>query len=271
MRRDDAPAGPRRLEGFGLHRAKPASVSFARCEGPSTLNGVTLEGWVPAPSERSTAIARGEDTLATVEHLFAAVAALRAFDGLAITVEGPEVPLLDGGARAFVDAIGPIAPAPPRLVVARDSEIVVGDARYAFRRAEGVLVEVVVDFGDERLAPRARWEGDAEDFRARVATARTFGFEREVEMLLARGLASHVSPESVVVLGESRVLSAGRPFTADEPARHKLLDLIGDLGVHGGPPMGHVEAVRPGHASTHDAVARAIAEGALVRARDTTL
>ena len=259
--------GPARLEGFGLHRAKPARVDFARCEGPSRLNGVPLDRWRPVPSERSTAIAYGDRTIATVEHLFAAIAVLRARDGLAVTVDGPEVPLLDGGALAFVDAIGAIAPAAPSLVVARDWEIAVGDARYSFRRADGMIVEVVVDFDDARLAPRARWEGDPEDFRARIAPARTFGFEREVEMLLARGLASHVSPESVVVLGEGRVLSAGRPFTADEPARHKLLDLIGDLGVHGGPPMGHVEAVRPGHASTHEAVARAIAEGALVRGR----
>lgn len=254
------------LEGFGLHRGKPARVAFARCDGPSRLNDVPFDQWRPVPSERSTAVAHGDRTIATVEHLFAAIAALRALEGLAVTVDGPEVPLLDGGASAFMDAIGPITPASPRLVVARAWDFTVGDARYSFRPGGGRVVEVIVDFDDARLAPRARWEGDPEDFRERIAPARTFGFEREVEMLLARGLASHVSPESVVVLGEGRVLSAGRPFTADEPARHKLLDLIGDLGVHGGPPVGHVEAVRPGHASTHEAIARGIAEGALRRA-----
>jgi len=55
------------------------------------------------------------------------------------------------------------------------------------------------------------------DFRTRIAIARTFGFEREVEELLARGLASHVTPESVVVIGEERILSSGAPFRADEP------------------------------------------------------
>lgn len=260
----------RSLEGFGLHRGKPARVDFVQCEGPSTLNGVPLDQWRPIPSERSTAIQAGAQTVGTVEHLFAAIAAAGAFEGLAIVVDGPEVPLLDGGAAAFLDAIGPVPSASPRLVVARDFEVVVGDARYVFRRAERVSIEVIVDFGDDRLAPRARWDGDGDDFRARIAVARTFGFEREVEMLLARGLASHVSPESVVVVGDGRVLSAGRPFASDEPARHKLLDLVGDLGVWGGPPVGHAFATRPGHAATHEAVARAMAVGALER-RDTSV
>jgi UDP-3-O-[3-hydroxymyristoyl] N-acetylglucosamine deacetylase len=124
------------------------------------------------------------------------------------------------------------------------------------------------DFADPRIAKTARWDGDPRDFRERIAAARTFGFAHEVEALAARGLASHVAPESVVVFAPDAVLFSGRPFTADEPARHKLLDLAGDLFVHGGPPIGRVIAHRPGHAATHAAMRDARSMGIVVRRVD---
>src|SRR5690606_8548586 len=118
-----------------------------------------------------------------------------------------------------------------------------------------------------RLERHAAWRGDPDDFRERIAPARTFGFAHELDSLLARDLARHVDPASVVVLAVDRVLSAGPPFRADEPARHKLLDLIGDLYAHGGPPAGTVHAIRPGHAATHEAVRRALEEGIVLVTR----
>ncbi len=67
----------------------------------------------------------------------------------------------------------------------------------------------------------------------------------------------------VVVIGPE-ILARGRPFEADEPARHKLLDLIGDLFLYGGPPRGSVSASRPGHWATHEAMQRAREAGVLV-------
>ena len=113
------------------------------------------------------------------------------------------------------------------------------------------------------LAPHATWSGDRADFVARIASARTFGFAHEVDALLARGLAQHVAASSVVVIAPDVIHHAGRPFTADEPARHKLLDLIGDLYAHGGPFRGRIHATRPGHAATHAAMARAREEGVI--------
>lgn len=263
------------LDGQGLHTGAPARVTFARSEGPLRLafgGGVHARDQLRVASgERSTRVeASGAATLGTVEHLFAALAGLGIHHGLSVTVEGPEVPLLDGGARAFVDALRSLAipQAAPRLRVARAGVVEVLGSRYAFEPLEGDLVEVHVeiDFSDARLAPRASWRGGADDFVARIASARTFGFEHEVQELAARGLASHVAPESVVVIGPERILSAGTPFAADEPARHKLLDLLGDLYVHGGPPLGRVTAFAPGHARTHRAVDQARACGVLVSA-----
>lgn len=209
----------------------------------------------------------GHLKVGTVEHLFAALGATSIYDGLVIEIDGPEVPIVDGGAGMFFDALAQLGaePSPPKLKVVRRGAIDVGSSRYAFRPRGARVVEVDVDFGDPRLERGARWAGDVIDFRDRIAQARTFGFVHELEELMARGLASHVDPESVVVVSPDGILSSGRPFLPDEPARHKLLDLIGDLYAHGGPPLGEVRAARPGHAATHEAVRRALDVGILTR------
>ncbi|MBX3260283.1 MAG: UDP-3-O-acyl-N-acetylglucosamine deacetylase [Labilithrix sp.] len=266
------------LTGRGLHRGAPASVRFTRAPGAVRLRRRGVEArlaeLVMDGSSRSTSATTrdGRIAIGTVEHLFAALGAMSIRDGVVVEIDGPEVPLLDGGAAAFLDALAPLelGPSPPSLAVVRAGTIDVGASRYEVRPPERpgeVRVEVEVDFDDLRLERHARWGGDAADFRARVAPARTFGFEHEVEELLARGLASHVARESVVVIARDAILSAGRPFRSDEPARHKLLDLVGDLYAHGGPPSGSVRATRPGHAATHEAMRRGLAEGLLMLTR----
>jgi UDP-3-O-[3-hydroxymyristoyl] N-acetylglucosamine deacetylase len=139
----------------------------------------------------------------------------------------------------------------------------VGPSRYELAPGDAVIdVSVHIEL-DSRFEPVARWRGDSQDFVARIAPARTFALAHEVEELARRGLARHADPASVVVLAPDAVLSSGRPFAADEPARHKLLDLIGDLYLHGGPPVGSFHAVRPGHASNARAIRRALEDGVL--------
>ena len=260
------------FEGQGLHTAARAVVEILARPGPFVLHkdgiDVTRADLDVIDSMRSTTIASstGAARLATVEHLFAALGGLGIHDGIVVDVRGPELPLLDGAAAAWCRALRALgAPrSAARLAIAKEASITVGASSYAFVPGDDVGVEVHVDFDDERLAKTAAWHGDADDFAARIATARTFGFEHEVDDLIARGLASHVSPEAVVVIGRDRVLCAGAPFTSDEPARHKLLDLDGDLWVHGGPPRGLVRATRPGHAATHAAMAQALERGIVV-------
>lgn len=237
-----------------------ARVRLAAAPGPVRLGGVPVASLVVVPGDRSTVVRAGDAELGTVEHLLAALGAGAVREGLAIDVDGPELPLLDGGARAWCDAIAEL-PGGEAPRIARAGVIDVGGSRYVFEPGDDVTIEVTIDFGDPRLAASARWEGDRADFAARIAPARTFGFAHEVEALLARGLAKHVAPSSVVVVAPDVIHAAGAPFTADEPARHKLLDLVGDLYVHGGPFRGRLHAHRPGHAATHEAMRRARAEG----------
>jgi UDP-3-O-[3-hydroxymyristoyl] N-acetylglucosamine deacetylase len=266
-----------RIAGQGLHTGARGAVSFERCAGPVVLRSgdaeIAMGMLAVVATERSTTVASpdGKIRVGTIEHVLAALAGLGLHEGVAVVVEGSEAPLADGGARQYADALaalGVVATA-PRLRITRDGSIDVGASRYDLRCNDAgddtIAVEVEVDFDRPGLARVASWSGDAEDFRIRIAVARTFGFEREVAELVARGLASHVTPESVVVIGADRVLSAGMPFTTDEPARHKLLDLLGDLYVHGGPPLGKIRAVRPGHAATHEAMRIAFASGLVTR------
>lgn len=272
-----------RVEGFGLHTGARGAVAFERCAGGVVLRvgaaEVAVEALTVVGTERSTTVASrdGKVRVATIEHVLAALAGLGIHAGVAVVIEGSEAPLADGGARVYADAIASlgVAPSPPRLRIVRSGVVEVGASRYELRANEAldddaIAIEVVVDFDRPGLASTASWAGDAEDFRTRIAVARTFGFEREVEQLLARGLASHVTPESVVVIGADRVLSSGAPFKDDEPARHKLLDLAGDLYLHGGPPIGTVRAHRPGHAATHEAMMCALAEGLVARVTRST-
>lgn len=260
------------LRGQGLHSGAPVTVRLQRRPGPILVEQdgaqCRLDDLRVCATERSTAVSSpdGRVRLRTVEHFFAALAGLGTREGVVVAVEGPELPLLDGGARTWATSLltlGLSSSSSPRRIV-QAGEVVVGSSAYRFEPDDADLVEVSVDFDDDRLAPRASWSGDASDFVRRVAPARTFGFEREIGALLASGLASHVAPESVVVVGDDVIHCAGAPFCADEPARHKLLDLLGDLHVGGGVPRGRVLAVRPGHAATHAALEQALRRGIVV-------
>ncbi len=189
---------------------------------------------------------------------------------LSTTVErgpGGEVPLLDGGAAVFGSALralgfvgGPLA----GLRVLRPFSFTHGGASYELRPGAGVEVEVAIDFDHPAIGrQRARWDGDADDFLERIAPARTFGFVRDLARLQASGRAHGARADTALVaFGD-----AGPVNTAlrgqDEPARHKLLDLIGDLTLYGGPLQGRVRAGRPGHAATLAMMRAARAAGAV--------
>jgi UDP-3-O-[3-hydroxymyristoyl] N-acetylglucosamine deacetylase len=222
----------------------------------STARATTVEG------------CGGALRVGTVEHLFAALAGLGIRDGLTIDVDGPELPLLDGGAAAWCRALARLAlpPSPPRLRVARPATYDVGPSLYELAPFDCVHVTARIDFDDPRLVPHATWKGDAADFVLRIAPARTFTLAREVDELARRGLARHVDPAAVLVLSPDGILHAGAAPAPDEPARHKLLDLLGDLYLHGGPPLGRIHALRPGHAPNTRVFRRALEDGVLAPA-----
>jgi UDP-3-O-[3-hydroxymyristoyl] N-acetylglucosamine deacetylase len=260
------------IDGLALHSGTRARVVLARRKGLVSLRAGGLEALVreltPASTLRATTVQAHSGALrvGTVEHLFAALAGLGIHEGLTITLEeGAELPLLDGGASRWVEMIEALdlAGSPPPTRVTREDVVEVGSSRYQFSPAGSSRVEVLLDLDDRRLTATAAWGGDAGDFRDRIAPARTFVLERDVQELVRDGLARHVDPASVVVIAPEAIRHAGRAFVADEPARHKLLDLMGDLYLHGGPPLGLVRAFRPGHTASAAALERARATGVI--------
>lgn len=266
-----------RLEGTALHAGSRVAVTLSCEAGPIRWEqrgrDAPLDAFVVSRADRGVTIAAtatgGRIVVDLVEHLLAALAGLGVRDGVRIVTDDQELPLLDGGARRFALALLAIdAPrgAAPSLQVARAATFTHGGSSYRFERADAMSVDVEVDFPAPVGRQRARWDGDPDDFLARIAPARTFGWESEAEALRAGGRAAAVDLESVVVFRADGSVLGGAPPGPDEPARHKLLDLLGDLALHGGPPRGSVTAVRPGHTATHAVIMQALAAGVLVAA-----
>ncbi|WP_394847215.1 UDP-3-O-acyl-N-acetylglucosamine deacetylase [Pendulispora brunnea] len=258
------------LRGRGLFGGRPAAVTLRLESGPLRLDGVPLSEYAYVPSPRTTAIvakqARQARKIGTVEHLLAAFGGLGVHQGVAIELEGDELPILDGAAAQWCAALAELGAArsAPPCRIARAGEVRVGTSIYAFAPGPAPEVAVTLDYPQAHLELRAEWRGDPDEFARRIAPARTFALAGEIAALADSGMMAHVDPESVVVVDEHSVHSAGIPAAPDEPARHKLLDLVGDLVLHGGPHEGRIEAFRPGHAATHEAMARARAMGIVV-------
>ncbi len=259
------------ITGVGLHTGAPARVSISKRPGAVVLRAGGLEATLAqlsvASSERSTTVEAhgGRLRVATVEHAFAALGGLGIHGEVTIDIDGPEMPLLDGGAGAWCDAflsLG-VVPSASRLRITRAATIEVGASRYELAPGSGIDVEVVVELDNASIEPLARWTGDADDFRLRIAPSRTFAQTRDLEELARSGLSRHVPPEAVVLIAPGSVHSFGRPFRSDEPACHKLLDLVGDSYLWGGPPVGRLRAIRPGHRANALAFAQAIEQGFL--------
>lgn len=261
------------LEGRGLHSGAPCSVAFAHGEGPPSF--ASEGGAVPwdqlrvVDTARSTTVALGAGgaRVRTVEHLFAALGALGVATAIAVDVRGGEVPILDGGAARFCAALSDAVPsrsvARPRLRVVRDAVVTWRGTEWTLSRRDDVRVAVRFESALPHLDPEASWSGSPEDFIERIAPARTFAMADDLELLVREGLARATPPESVVVYGIEGALFAGEPPAPDEAARHKLLDLVGDLTLRGGLVLGDLVARRPGHASTHALVERCVREGIL--------
>jgi UDP-3-O-[3-hydroxymyristoyl] N-acetylglucosamine deacetylase len=268
------------LSGVGLHSGLPATITLSRESGPvvfrTPLGDARLDELDVVRADHGVRV-RAERTgldLDSVEHLIAALAGLSVRRGVVIAVDGAEVPLLDGGSLAFATALMALTPPrhAPALRVLTAGTVTVGASVYAFEPAPSVALEVEVAFDAAAIGvQRTAWDGTPEAFLSGVAWARTFGFRRDGAALLAMGRARGTDPRAVMVLrDDGTVEPPGEPARPSEFARHKLLDLVGDLGLFGGPPSGRLCATRPGHAATHRALSDALARGIVGRSDSPT-
>ncbi len=260
-------ADARVVTGVGIHSGIDCTVTLApappgsgyRFAHPGTA-GFRASAESVVDTRRCTVVASADTRVSTVEHLLSACAGLGVHD-LSITVDGPEIPILDGSASPWVEALldagltGEPSP-PPRLTT--DVEVRGDNGEYAVatpNRTRPVL-DVRIDF-DHPVVGAQRARSDARtNYAADVAPARTFGFREEVDRLLAAGLAKGASLDNAVVV-EATGYSVALRYR-NEPARHKLLDLIGDLALVGPLPRASIVAYRPSH-RLNNVLARALA------------
>lgn len=253
-------ARPAEVRGIGLHtgvrvclRIEPAPSGYGARFVRSDRAGreVAADLASVALSDRRTALRTGAERVDTVEHLLAAVYTLE-LDDLRVVLDGPEVPILDGSFAPFLELLerGGVAEQPGtvrRLWLDRPVEVEEGVARYHARPAEGLTVDLALEYAEPVIGrQRVRIAADRGTFAREVAPARTFGFLAEVESLRARGLLAGASPECAVVLSPVAVLNTQLRWP-DEFARHKVGDLIGDLALLGARLNLEIVAERPSH------------------------
>ncbi|MEQ8768942.1 MAG: UDP-3-O-acyl-N-acetylglucosamine deacetylase [Phycisphaerales bacterium] len=273
-------AAPATISGRGLFTGAPASVTIEPAAAGAGL-ALACDAWSsPCPltiANRSTVPVHpvfdqvpprctsvgpeGTPPIATVEHALAALAGLGITDAT-LRVSGPEIPIDDGSARAFVAAIREAGvqdlntPASP-VTVPDTIEVERNGATITIAPADAPRFEYHLEFdAPVTIAPQhAAWDGDPDDFAANIAPARTFSFVREVEPLRALGLFASFTPADLLVIDDAGAPVDNELRVPDEFARHKLLDLIGDLALAGVPLCAHVVARRSGHVLNHDAAA----------------
>lgn len=258
------------VAGVGLHGGQAARVEL-RPATPGSGRRFVQPGQAPIPATLdrvsgatlSTRLAGGGWSVGTVEHLLAAAFALD-LDDLEVEVLGDEVPVLDGSAQGWLEAFdraGIVTTSSQPTVFRVLAPVMASDgARWArLEPADRLDVHAEVCFDHPAVGHhQVRYDGSAAAFRRDIAAARTFGFARDVEALRAAGLARGGSLDNAVVFGLDGPLNPEGLRFADEPARHKVLDLCGDLALLGARLQGRLTTHRPGHALTHALLRAAI-------------
>ena len=287
MQKQQTLAAPFTLEGKGLHTGLNITATFCPSEPNTgyRFQRIDLEGEPiveavadnVAATNRGTVVKKGDITISTIEHAMAALYCL-GVDNCLIKLNAPEIPILDGSALPWVKAIqnvGMVEQNAKREIFRIMKKYEVVD------EASGVKLEIFpddhfsvttfVDYPSPVLNNQFAVLNDINDFADQVAAARTFVFVREIQPLLAANLIKGGDLDNAVVIYDKKVsqeelntLAATigsqapsaenlgyvqkRPLQWDnEPARHKLLDIIGDLALVGKYIQGRVIATRPGH------------------------
>ena len=267
------------VSGIGVHSGLPATLTilptdadtgivFVRCgvagqpdrEVRANFRAVTA-------TEFQTVLGDATGPLcSTAEHVLAALSGL-GIDNAIIEIDGPEVPIMDGSAAPFVEAIDRVGvvtlPVPRRFIqILKPIRVVKAEAYGELRpNMQGFRIELDINF-DHPLIGRqgVAYDIDPATFRRELSRARTFGFMRDVAKLWSAGYALGASFENTLVINESRLLNPEGLRYADEFARHKALDALGDLALAGAPLLGTYRSVCGGHKLNHAVLSALMAD-----------
>jgi UDP-3-O-[3-hydroxymyristoyl] N-acetylglucosamine deacetylase len=277
------------LSGIGVHSGEPVRLTllpgdddtgivFQRVKSDGSLiREVRADVRAVTATEFATVLGDAHGPLcSTAEHLLAALRGLNV-DNVIVEIDGPEVPIMDGSAAEFVDALdqaGLTTRALPRryievikpVRVARDHAL--GELRPY---AHGFRVEAEIEFDHPLIGKQAlAVDIEPKSFRTEIARARTFGFMKDVAKLWSAGYALGASFDNTLVISEDRVLNPEGLRYADEFVRHKVLDAVGDLALAGLPLIAAYKTVRGGHKLNHAVLSALMADRTAWRVVEAT-
>ena len=255
--------------GVGLHSGAVARLRLEPYEQPGYW-----VAWLDEPSlapqrlhpnqvcetQLCTALQLDQRRLATVEHLLAALAGVGISSAL-LLVDGPEIPLMDGSAQPWVEAIAeaglkPLGPRPAATPLTGPITLQQGQSFATALPSDCLRLGAAIEFPQAAIGRQLfSLELTPQAFVEQIAPARTFGFKQQVEQLLAAGLIKGGALDNALVCDGEGWVNPPLRF-ADEPVRHKLLDLLGDLAL-AGLPQAQVFAFRGSH-GLHTALAAAL-------------
>lgn len=252
---------PFELSGIGLHSGQKTTVKvspanqgegryFVRMDLPEKARIPAHIDYL-ATTTLSTELAHGAAKIRTVEHLLAALMA-SGIEDARIEIDGAEVPLLDGSAQLWVENINlSEANLTPKTL---DSNFIKeaiwvreGDAFVAALPCAELCFSYGIDFSSAAIGNQwYSWYPTRESFATAIAPARTFGFAEQIEQLKSMGLIQGGSLDNALVCDEKGWLNPPLRFE-NEPVRHKMLDLLGDLSLLGTIPQAHFLAYKASH------------------------
>jgi len=269
------------LTGIGVHSGNPVEVTlhpapanhgiaFLRTGTPTGHDRlIKAHHACVSATELCTVVGDVETgAVATIEHLMSAFYGL-GIDNVLVEIDGPEMPILDGSARPFVQAIdraGTASCGAPRrwIKVLRPVRIESGQAFAELRPIDrGFRLDVEIDFQSPVIGrSRKAMDLTAASYRREIAGARTFGMMKDVERYWKAGFALGASLENTVAVGDHAVVNPEGLRYADEFVRHKILDAVGDLALAGLPIQGAYRSYCGGHRMNVGVLAALFAERA---------
>lgn len=251
-----------KCSGVGLHSGSqinmtlnPAGANTGIRFVRSDLNG---KNFIPAFMNRvvdttmATTISEGDVSIATTEHLLAAINGL-SVDNILIEVDGPEIPIMDGSSSPFVNLLlsaGIRQQKSYRRLVKITQEISFreGDRYISIYPYDGFKVTAEINFNHDSIKRQVYSVAvSAQKFITEISKARTFGFLKDVKTLQENGLALGASLENAVGMDENGILNSEGLRYNNEFVRHKIIDIIGDMTLLGCPILGHIVAYKSGH------------------------
>jgi len=255
---------PVTVSGYGFWSGKQVQVEFRPAAVESGITFVRDDlgdhARVPASAEyrldvpRRTNLRAGEAQVDMVEHILAALAGLQ-IDNCEVGVDAVEMPACDGSSLTFVQTLDQAGieeqhEAVRTLEITETVRLTSGESWIEARPAHGgeYRVELQLDYPHDPVIGRQAVSIDVspETFRAELAACRTFVLKREAEAMIERGLGVHVTPKDLLIFDEQGPIDNPLRFE-NECARHKVLDLIGDLALTGCEIVGHIVAYRSSH------------------------